>query len=210
MAAGYGMDAITPREGWTPERRRLCIELWEADKHSAHEIAALIGGGLNRNAVIGFAFRQRKRGILKSKRGQNNYHYQPAPPTIYKQLGIPKSTFNGRVKRGQIPTEGPTYTPRKKAVPVPVHVSVTDPTPGEWVEFNMPRHSFEEIIPTSCRWPIGEEPPYQFCGLRQIDGASFCAHHSRMAYVRGPSPRLSTPERMRRSRQAAALFRRAL
>lgn len=36
-----------------------------------------------------------------------------------------------------------------------------------------------------CRWPIGEDPPYRFCGTDKQPGQPYCAEHTKLAFKRG-------------------------
>lgn len=38
-----------------------------------------------------------------------------------------------------------------------------------------------ELGPQHCRWPIGDEPPFLFCGAVREPGRSYCPGHVRLA-----------------------------
>ena len=38
-----------------------------------------------------------------------------------------------------------------------------------------------QLRPSSCRWPIGHSPPYEYCGRHKLDGSSYCLEHAKIA-----------------------------
>jgi GcrA cell cycle regulator len=48
----------------------------------------------------------------------------------------------------------------------------------------MRRVRFEEIRESACRWPLGDprSGEFAYCGLKPVEGHSYCAGHCRMAY----------------------------
>ena len=57
--------------------------------------------------------------------------------------------------------------PRQKPKPAP-----SLPQPAMLL---IPIHSLNN---TTCRWPIGDRPPFKFCGLIPRDGSSYCEGHA--------------------------------
>ena len=41
-----------------------------------------------------------------------------------------------------------------------------------------------QLRPSSCRWPIGHNPPYNYCGAHTQDGSSYCPEHHAMTHYR--------------------------
>ena len=41
----------------------------------------------------------------------------------------------------------------------------------------------EELTDEKCRWPIGDVPPYHYCGHKPVEGLPYCAGHARAAYA---------------------------
>jgi GcrA cell cycle regulator len=39
-----------------------------------------------------------------------------------------------------------------------------------------------DLLDHHCRWPNGEQPPFQYCGHDKVDGSPYCAAHHRKAY----------------------------
>ena len=64
------------------------------------------------------------------------------------------------------------------------------------------RVTIMELREAMCRWPLGDpsQPDFRYCGARSDVGASYCAHHSRMAYQPAQDRRR---ERERRAQQMA-------
>ena len=55
---------------------------------------------------------------------------------------------------------------------------------GQAAVGEMRRVRFEEIRESACRWPLGDprSGEFAFCGLKPLEGYSYCAGHCRMAY----------------------------
>ncbi len=132
------------------------IQLWKAG-HSASIIAAEIGGGVSRNAVIAKAHRL---GIaIKGER------------TTTQSLRCIKGP--GRKPRPQTHKAASKRPPAKilvRAETVPVHVD------------DVARKTLQELQPEDCRYPVGTvgQPGFGFCALPKMPGSSLCsAHHAR-------------------------------
>jgi GcrA cell cycle regulator len=74
--------------------------------------------------------------------------------------------------------------------------STTAWTFGEAEVGEMQRVRFEDIREFACRWPLGDPKSGEFayCGLKRVEGQSYCAGHCRMAY-RPPQARQSARDR---------------
>ncbi len=64
---------------WTDESRELAKNLWTTENLTAGQIAARIGGGITRNAVIGIMNRA---GLQKEKRAPKPKQREPRGPFI--------------------------------------------------------------------------------------------------------------------------------
>lgn len=166
-------DAAT---SWTDERVELLGKLW-GEGLSASQIAAILGGGVTRNAVIGKVHRLGLSGRAKSGG-------QPATP------------------RPQKPRAPSAPGPVANAAPKPRPLSSTPETPGASVVTLAPvaqqtlpaanivdipvseRVSILELRETMCRWPLGDpqSAEFGFCGGRTTTGLPYCAAHCRIAY----------------------------
>lgn len=157
---------------WTDERVELLGKLW-SEGLSASQIAALLGGGVTRNAVIGKVHRLGLSGRAKSG--------QPAAPRPPKPRApsapSPVSVQRPRVIAAQVEARA-TIAAFVAPVPTPF------PTPAEIDIPVSERVSILDLRETMCRWPLGDpqKPGFGFCGGRTTTGLPYCAVHCRVAY----------------------------
>lgn len=172
---------------WTVERIDRATKM-AIDGFSATEIAAEIGGGLSRNAVIG---KLNRMGVSLGAARKGN----------------PGKRQRTRVARlVKLKTE--KAAPKPKARPLH-YLDVTEATdlPSDVSAFAC---TLLQLTDTSCRWPLGDPlaPDFRFCGAPQFGEHPYCARHCRMSYQ--PAGRASTPEeRQRRAQQGRANLRMA-
>jgi len=141
--------------GWTEERIAEAERLF-GEGNSAAQVAAAIGGGITRNAVIGMAHR---RGWTGGK-----------PPRI--ALGRRAPSRGNR-----------SYHARKSAKPPAARPRPARPVPIENLAVPVSRDvALMDLAASDCRWPNGKGP-FTFCGQRAHGGGSYCEYHSRLAYV---------------------------
>lgn len=172
---------LTP---WTEERAKLAADLW-AQGLSASEIAAKLGG-TTRNAVISKLDRMRGN---KPERRKREKLTRDNP-----EMKAPK----GRQDNGQMAqriqqlrllaakmAQAPASS--KELAPLP-----SDAPPGAQLLEHLEKHH--------CRYPIGDGPPYWFCGATHIPGSSYCDTHHAKVYVK---PIRTRPERIVIRRRAA-------
>lgn len=153
-----------PLTRWTPERdaelRRLC-QL----KLSYSKIAAELGDGLSRNAIIG---RVSRLGITNDR-----------PPRNW-------GASNARKSRTRKPRPRITALQRLEKLagelPAQLAASSLPPEPAPVLECRM--IGLMELDWNTCRWPIGDvqQPGFGFCGVPSIGGQSYCRHHHGLAY----------------------------
>ncbi len=153
-------DAVT---GWTEERVERLGRLW-GEGLSASQIAAALGGGVTRNAVIGKVHRLGLSG--RGKTGQPTVP-RPAKPRLAPAAAVepiraaaPQAAEPGKAG------PGPAVAVRDAAIPVSARVSILD------------------LRETMCRWPLGDptRPDFGFCGARSASGLPYCDHHCQIAY----------------------------
>jgi GcrA cell cycle regulator len=169
---------------WDDERTALLIKLWSVDKLSASQCAGAIGNGLTRNAIIGKVHRLQleKRRTVKaaSAKGGNG--------SAGKYRGVVAAANKARAA--------------KTAPPKPARITLPPPeifTPdaatlavGAWNALpGTTPVSMELLARDGCRWPIGEDAPFLFCGCKATAGSSYCATHKHRATGKG-----TTDERM--------------
>ena len=155
---------------WTDERVELLKKLW-GDGLSASQIAAEIGGGITRNAVIGKVHRLGLSGRGKAK---------AAPPQRPRKTTQAPSA---PAPDAPAPRSSPVLAPVPPALavePQPVAMTVAD-------EVGVPlseRVTIMDLREAMCRWPMGDptKPDFRFCGARSVAGLPYCTHHARVAY----------------------------
>jgi GcrA cell cycle regulator len=153
-----GEARIEHEGGWTDERVAELRRLWDTGD-SAGRIAAILGGGVTRSAVLGKAMR-----LKLTKRG--NTGLQSRAKNVARprgQKGQPK--VNAIVARASIP-----------AKPLPA------------VEVLSSGIGLLALTTHTCCWPVGEATgsQQQFCGAHASlnDGQPYCPRHTAKAEYR--------------------------
>jgi GcrA cell cycle regulator len=144
---------------WTPERDEK-LKTLKKEGLSASEIAARIGGGLSRNAVLGRAHRLG----LCDKFVPKTRYIKPRPART------PPVLQRGASRDALASPPGPF-----PARPVSDALLEPDPAPEERVRLH-------DLRPHHCRWPIGDprEEDFRFCGRKRV-GPRYCETHERRA-----------------------------
>ena len=159
-------DAAT---GWTSDRVEVLGRLW-SEGQSASQIAAVLGGGVTRNAVIGKVHRLGLSG--RGKTGTAPATPRPAKPTRSPSHPM---TMDGARANGsaEIVVEAksepaPVAAWRKSDVAIPETRLVT----------------ILELRDSMCKWPIGDpsRADFGFCGQRSSGGLPYCTAHCQLAY----------------------------
>ena len=151
--------------GWSDERVALLGKLW-GEGLSASQIAAILGGGVTRNAVIGKVHRLGLAGRVKA-----GAPAQPRPAKPSRPVARPITLVSSVVDEG-VDSE----PARRETPPARVDDEIALP-PSE-------RVSIMDLRDSMCRWPIGDpaKPGFGFCGQRATPGVPYCAAHCRIAY----------------------------
>ena len=186
---------------WTEERTALASKLWVEDGLSAGEIAARLGDGATRNAVLGKLHRMKlggadnpnagkvKAGQRSGRVGQRGNPGQAKAAVIRKrvearvklnqQLSAPRSGSANRfgdpgMKFGANPDTGGSL----EADTAPLRGDAWAALPGV-----TPVSLLARKVGSECCWPIGDplEPGFAVCGAATRDGASYCPTHARRA-----------------------------
>ncbi|PWB83529.1 MAG: GcrA cell cycle regulator [Methylocystaceae bacterium] len=154
---------------WTDERVELLRKLWN-EGLSASQVAAEIGAGITRNAVIGKIHRlglsQRAKTpiaarprVAKPPRTQTVTQTRPLAPSVVGNVAL-------------------ALAPRALALP--------DVRPQEEVVIPLSeRVTIMELREAMCRWPIGDptSAEFRFCGAKSPGGGSpYCGYHAQVAY----------------------------
>jgi GcrA cell cycle regulator len=154
---------------WTDERVESLKKLW-MDGLSASQIAAELGQGITRNAVIGKVHRL---GLSGREKSSSTAH--PARTRV-KQAARPAALRNPPplISRGNtaLATAPRTYAPPAPRPVEEVVVPISE------------RVTLLELKEAMCRWPLGDPTTteFRFCGLKTPDASTYCPYHARIAY----------------------------
>ncbi len=151
---------------WTEERVELLRKLWN-EGLSASRVAAELGAGITRNAVIGKIHRL---GLAERAKTANTPRARAAKQTRQPQTPQrPQApAVIGNVALALAPIAAPVAK-RGDDVVIPISERVT----------------LMELRESMCRWPMGDpsNPEFRFCGARSPAGSGpYCAYHARVAY----------------------------
>jgi GcrA cell cycle regulator len=188
LNAGFEDSQGGAKLSWTDERVELLKKLW-GEGLSASQIAARLGQGITRNAVIGKVHR-----LNLSGRAQPPRSTVPRAPRKPREPSHPGRTTG----MPSMPTAGNTaLRPMMRAEMQPRPVALPEPEPVRLVD--LPKGGRVTILHLSdktCKWPIGDpgNEDFCFCGHGPRDGSPYCEYHARIAYQ---------PLQDRRSRRSA-------
>jgi GcrA cell cycle regulator len=180
---------------WTIEKEKQLTELWLAGL-TATEIAAKIGGGLSRCAVLGKAHRMDLASRIEAVSSQEKLRRLEHARTVrnarlkYRRENARYAEIIGK----PVTTAAPRETNKPKAVEMP-----TD-------SINIPfadLRDFSGIDTNQCRFIEGDGDPYMACGNITPAGGSWCAHHRSIVF--GREPQISGDDRQRRAHAQAQL-----
>ena len=145
---------------WTDKRVDL-LKKWHATGLSASRIAAIIGDGATRGAVIGKIHRL-------------NLHLSP-PPARPRTLPEPRARKKA----------APKPEPALKREPTPIRPVAPRPLPPRPPLAVHAPVVLQELRAHHCRWPVEEIAPrvLRYCGEPAVEGKSWCEHHCHSAYV---------------------------
>lgn len=150
---------------WTDERVELLRKLW-SDGLSASQVAAELGPGITRNAVIGKIHRLGLAERAKTVSAQR--------PRVAKAPRQAQPRMNGASSHGNLAL---AFAPH--ALTAPRHA------PEEEVVIPMSeRVTLMELRESMCRWPMGDptSAEFRFCGAKSGGVGPYCAYHARVAY----------------------------
>lgn len=168
---------------WTDEAHAIVKTLY-LDGRSASYIAAQLGGGVTRNAVIGKIHRMRlTRAAPKTPPGPPRVHTRaPSAPRVEP---VRKAACMGAAKRAGKKASAASAK-RKKANGAAAFVTVPAPPPKPKRPPSPPVGQFTilDLHDAVCSFPIAgyrDRPPYLFCGAPRFAGA-YCEDHARRCY----------------------------
>lgn len=150
---------------WTDERVGRLGKLW-MDGRSASQIAAELGEGVSRNAVIGKIHRLGLAG--RTMPPQVAEPDRQKPKIAVKALPRPVVALDAEPvaePRPFVPPQGSTAS-NDVVVPFSDRVTIMD------------------LRETMCRWPLGDPTTseFRFCGCRSEGGTPYCTAHARLAF----------------------------
>lgn len=152
---------------WTEERVELLRKLW-GEGLSASQVAAELGPGITRNAVIGKIHR-----LGLAERAKSATSPRPRAPRAPRAAAQPR--VNGHVVQGNVAL---AFAPQARPV---ARVQPQDDVVIPMSE----RVTLMELRESMCRWPMGDPttPEFRFCGGKSpVGGGPYCAYHARVAY----------------------------
>jgi len=156
---------------WDGERVELLRRLWQ-DGISASRIAAQLGAGITRNAVIGKVHRLGLSGRAKPTVSSAAPRLRRAVPhTTQKTVALRGNTV--MLREVMIAEEyEPEIQPAAVVIPISERVTIT------------------ELRENMCRWPLGDPlaVEFRYCGTKCDPANPYCGPHARMAYQQ-PSDR---------------------
>jgi GcrA cell cycle regulator len=153
---------------WTEERVELLRKLWN-EGLSASQVAAELGTGVTRNAVIGKIHR-----LGLAERAKT-----PSAPR-------PRAAKAPRAQQPAARTQGASVMGNVALAFAPRPIVAAAPRIEEDVVVPMSaRVTLMELRESMCRWPMGDPTAseFRFCGARSPGGAGpYCNHHASIAY----------------------------
>lgn len=172
--------------GWTEERVELLKKLW-MEGFSASQIAAELGEGVTRNAVIGKVHRLKLSGRAKAASAAPRVRTTPRPATrrvAAPSTGAARSVAPAMGKPRQMvsaPVMGATALKISENLEVEAYVA---PQTQELFIPENERIGLLGLNEHTCKWPIGDpmSKDFYFCGRHSEDGKPYCDFHARKAY----------------------------
>ncbi len=163
---------------WTEERVDVLKKLW-MEGLSASQIAAELGEGVTRNAVIGKVHRLKLSGRAKPA---NSTQRTRSVNRTSRRRASPSG--GGGVKRRIIATPVVGATALK---PVEIEEEEVRVAPNQATELFIPvaeRIGLLGLSEKTCKWPIGDPllPDFHFCGRGPGEGGPYCEFHAKRAY----------------------------
>ncbi len=156
--------------GWTLDRESLVEKLWTVDGLSASQIAARLGGGVTRNAVISKVHRM---GLVKRSPAVQTYEMRQRTREPKLPFRPTKVLRRAPIKFGKATEARPVATP-PVVTPAPV-----------FVDLPALRIDLLDLRDQHCRWPLGGNPGdegFHFCGQDRDGKLPYCGKHANAAY----------------------------
>ena len=155
---------------WTEERVERLSRLW-LEGRSASQIAAELGEGVTRNAVIGKVHRLGLSG--RDPAPVEAPQLRAKAPAAAEPIALPP-ILEDVVSEIEVPP-----APQPIAIDLQVLRTASDV-----VIPLSDRVTILELGATMCRWPLGDptSAEFRFCGCRSHSSLPYCAEHARVAF----------------------------
>ena len=170
--------------GWTDERVELLKKLW-MEGLSASQIAAELGDGVTRNAVIGKVHRLKL--SARAKPTNTAPRARPAArPAAPRRVASPSAnsasmSAKPRVSMARPQVMGATALAMAPEMETELYVA---PAAAELFIPEDKRLNLLQLNEHTCKWPIGDplSKDFYFCGQHSLETGPYCDFHSRRAY----------------------------
>lgn len=149
---------------WTEAAESKLREMWAAGL-SARQCATEFGNVVSRNAIIGKVHRmglERRRTVVSSK---------PRRTDGDREKGRTVRKRNVAVRKVAKPVFKAPPVEKFKPEPEALAVGAWNALPGSTPIILL------ELSEGTCKWPIGDGPPFMFCGCAVSEGSSYCPTH---------------------------------
>lgn len=160
---------------WTTELVELLTDLWNVRGLTASQCAAQLG--VTRNAVIG-----------KASRLGLNGRKSPILPRLPASVARARRNELQRQRLASKPKQPKLRQPRIKRQPMPELPPAPQKPRGEaWDAIpGIQPVSLVDLEAGQCKWPIGQDSPYLFCGAPATH-RHYCEHHHAWSVGNGSS-----------------------
>jgi GcrA cell cycle regulator len=148
---------------WTEDRTAMLRKLFASGSFSCSGMAAELGNGITRNAVIGKMHRLGLTGRIYDR---------PYPRKTPEQIEAAKRTKYERRNE------------RRRAERMSIVKPAVNLEALRCVEVEPLHKSLADLGRNDCRYPYGDGP-YTFCGQPQREGHSYCGPHFALTLRRG-------------------------
>ena len=151
---------------WTPELEDELRVHW-ASGEPASRIAAMMGRGLTRNAVIG-----------KASRMGLNHRKSPILPRLAPDDARARRNELQRQRRGSKPRQFKPHKPRAQKPPrLGIPLAQRKPQGEAWEPVpGVEPVSLLDLEAGQCKWPVGQDSPFMFCGAPATHN-HYCEYH---------------------------------
>jgi len=174
---------------WTDERVDLLSRLW-MEGRSASQIAAQLGAGLTRNAVIGKVHRLGLAGRVKSNvsAAVSSESVSDVRETVEARVAVggsrrsaPRMSMSPPAPSAPRPHSASSHSMSSSHVPA---VRAVVAPPEENVVPLSLKVTIVELRENMCKWPLGDpsSAEFRYCGSPSHGTTPYCTHHGKVAY----------------------------